>query len=183
MSGRELALHHQSIREFENLKPNIAASAWVDTTAVVIGDVTLGEDVSVWPQTVIRGDINAIAIGAKTNIQDGSVLHVSHDSANMPGGAPLIVGEQVTVGHKVILHGCQIADHCLIGMGAIIMDKVQIGAETIIGAGSLVAPGKVLEGGYLWVGSPARRVRALTDKEKAYLRYSAAHYVSLKNRY
>ena len=177
------------IRKFENHKPNIHAAAYIDETALVSGEVTIGEDSSVWPMTVIRGDVNFIKIGKRTNIQDTSVLHVTHASnehsvkvTDTQIGYPLIIGDDVTVGHKALLHACTIGDRVLVGMGSIIMDGVIIEDETIIAAGSLVPPKKVLESGYLWVGSPAKKTRELTEKEKKYLKYSAEHYVRLKNR-
>ena len=171
------------IRSFEGITPVIGASTFIDETAVVIGNVTIGEDSSVWPTTVIRGDVNRITIGDRTSIQDGSVLHVNHDADYNPGGDPLSVGSDVTVGHKVMLHGCTIEDRCLIGMSSTILDKVVIESNTMIGAGSLVSPGKVLEGGYLYVGVPARQVRKLTDEELAYLDYAADFYAQLKSRH
>jgi carbonic anhydrase/acetyltransferase-like protein (isoleucine patch superfamily) len=171
------------IRSFEDARPKIDPSAWVDETAVVIGKVTLGTCASVWPGCVIRGDIHRIEIGARTNIQDGSVLHVSHDSRFMPGGAPLIVHEDVTVGHQVVLHGCEIRHHCLIGIGARVLDRALLEPYTLLGAASLVTPGQILEGGYLWLGAPARRGRPLTDREREYLEYAAHNYVRLAARY
>jgi len=170
-------------RSFEGRMPSLGKGAYVDETALVIGDVVIGDDASVWPGAVVRGDIHFIRIGARTNIQDGSVLHVTHDSPFSRGGHPLVVGDRVTVGHGVILHGCIVGDLCLVGMGSVVMDGVQVGAGTILGAGSLVPPGKTLEGGYLWVGRPARRVRPLADAERSYLAYAAEHYVRLKDRY
>lgn len=172
-----------TLRPFESKYPRIAASAYIDPVALVIGDVEVGEDCSLWPNVVVRGDIHSIKIGGNTNIQDGSVLHVSHDSEFAPGGFPLVVGQGVTVGHMVVLHGCTIEDNCLIGMGSIVMDGVLIQAGSMLGAGSLVSPGMVIEGGYLWLGRPARRARALTVNEQRYLAYSAEHYVRLKNRH
>lgn len=171
------------IRPFEGKTPRIAATAWVDETAVIIGEVKLGERASVWPFCVVRGDIHRIEIGEATNIQDGSVLHVSHDSRFRPGGAPLIVHGRVTVGHQAVLHGCEIQDLCLVGIGARVLDGAVVGPRTLIGAGALVPPGRVLEGGYLWVGAPVRRSRALTDQELEYLEYSAEHYVRLAGRH
>ena len=168
------------IRTFEGITPAIAASSFIDETAVVIGNVSIGEDSSVWPMVVIRGDVNSITIGNRTSIQDGSVLHVNHDADYNPGGDPISIGSNVTVGHKVMLHGCTIKDRCLIGMSSIILDKVVVESNTIIGAGSLVSPGKTLESGYLYVGSPARQVRKLTDGELAYLDYAADYYADLK---
>lgn len=171
------------VRPFENLVPVIDPDAWLDPLSLVIGDVHVGARTSLWPGVVARGDIHRIRIGADTNIQDGSVLHVSHDGPYMPGGSPLLVGDRVTVGHRAILHGCEIGDECLIGMGAIVMDKAVIEPGVVLGAGSLVPPGKVLVSGFLYTGSPARQVRALTDREKAYFGYSAAYYVDLARRH
>lgn len=171
------------IRSFESKQPRIDASAYIDAQALVIGDVEIGADASIWPNVVVRGDIHAIKIGVNTNIQDGSILHISHDSEFAPGGFPLTIGSGVTVGHLVVLHGCTIEDNCLIGMGSMIMDGAVVGAGAMLGAGSLIAPGKQIEGGYLWRGRPARRVRELTQKEQRYLQYSAQHYVRLKNRH
>ena len=168
-----------TIRSFQNHSPGIAASAYVDDSALVIGRVSLGAHSSVWPMAVLRGDINAITVGERTNIQDGAVLHVTHDSEYSPGGAALTVGNDVTVGHSVVLHACTLKDCCLIGMGSIILDNAVIHSHAMVGAGSLVANGKEVEGGYLWLGQPARKVRALTEKELAYLSYSADHYVKI----
>ena len=172
-----------SIRVFENWVPQIDSTAYVDPTALVIGAVSIGPDASLWPMVVARGDIQSIHIGARTNIQDGSILHVTHDGPLSPGGHALRIGNDVTVGHRVILHGCAIGDHCLIGMGSVVMDGARLESRVILGAGSLVSPGKALEGGYLWLGSPARRVRPLRAEELAYLDYSSTHYVDLKNRH
>ena len=172
-----------AIREFEGVLPNIDPSAYIDDAALVIGDVEIGKDSSVWPFVVIRGDVNRIRIGELTNIQDNSVLHVTHDGPHNPGGHALQVGNSVTVGHRAILHGCTINDNCLIGMGATIMDGAVIQTNTIVGAGSLVTPGKLLESGYLWLGSPVRQVRPLSDDEIMAIEYSTNHYVKLKNRH
>ena len=158
------------IRHFENTVPKIADSAYIDEAALVIGDVEIGEDSSVWPMCVVRGDIHHIHIGSGTNIQDGSILHVTHDSEYKPGGSPLIIGNEVTVGHQAMLHACTVEDQCLIGMGSIVLDDAVIGAGAMLGAGSVVNPGKHIEGGYLWLGRPARRVRELTEKEKSYMK-------------
>jgi len=172
-----------AIRDFENILPDLHPDAYVDETALVVGDVVIGENSSVWPFTIIRGDVNQIRVGANTNIQDNSVLHVSHDGPYNPGGYALTIGDYVTVGHRVILHGCTVHDNCLIGMGTTIMDGAVIHPYTLIGAGSLVTPNKELEGGYLWMGSPARKVRELTDQERESIDYSAQHYIRLKNRH
>jgi carbonic anhydrase/acetyltransferase-like protein (isoleucine patch superfamily) len=172
-----------ALRVFEGRAPRVGPRAYVDESALVVGDVALGEDSSVWPGVVVRGDIHSIRVGARTNIQDGSVLHVTHDNPFSPGGHPLLVGAEVTVGHRVVLHGCTIEDRCLIGMGSIVMDGACIRAGVILGAGSLVPPGKDLAGGRLWLGRPARPVRQLTADEIAYLAYVAEHYVQLKERH
>lgn len=171
------------IRAYKDLHPQLGKDVYIDDMALLLGDVQIGDDSSIWPLTVIRGDVNQIRIGARSNVQDNCVVHVTHDSYYQPGGFATHIGDEVTVGHQVILHGCQIKDRCLIGMGSIIMDNVMIGSETIIGAGSLITEGKNLEGGYLWVGRPARRVRELTQEERQRLEYSAHHYVRLKNQH
>lgn len=170
-----------TIRMYQGKTPDIAATAYVDESAVVIGDVTVGEDSSLWPTVVARGDVNSITIGKRTNIQDGSILHVAHDGKFSPGGFPLVIGDGVTVGHRVTLHACTVGDYCLLGMSATIMDGAILNSKLILGAASLVPTGKELEGGYLYMGSPVKQVRELTDKELEYLEYSASHYVKMKN--
>jgi len=172
-----------AIRKFEGTQPDIHSSSYIDETALVLGDVQIGKNSSIWPLTVIRGDVNSIKIGDNTNIQDNSVLHVSHDGPFNPNGFNLTIGNNVTVGHRVILHGCHIANSCLIGMGSTIMDGAIIEPYTLIGAGSLVSPNKHLESGYLWLGSPVRKVRKLNSEELESIDYSAQHYVTLKNRH
>jgi len=172
-----------TIRTFENKTPTIASSAYVDDMALVIGDVVIGNDVSIWPMTVVRGDVNSISIGDRSNIQDGSVLHVTHDSEFAPGGFSLTVGHDVTVGHNVILHACQVGNACLVGMGSTVLDGAVLKDNVMLGANSLVSPGKVLEGGFLWMGSPAKKARPLTEHEMVWLAYSSQHYVELKNRH
>ena len=173
----------RNVRPFDGIHPEIDPSAWIDETALVVGEVRIGADSSIWPKVVIRGDIQKIVIGERSNIQDGSVLHVSHDSEFLPGGAPLLVGDDVTVGHNVILHGCELHDHCLVGMGSIVMDRTVVESHVVLGAGSVGPGGKVLESGYLYVGSPARRARELTEQELEYFGYSAQHYVRLARRH
>lgn len=170
-----------SIRTYKDHQPLIDSSAYIDDAAVVIGDVVIGKECSVWPMAVIRGDVNAIRIGDYSNIQDGSVLHVTHPHSAVPDGYPLIIGNEVTVGHNVTLHGCTVRDRCLIGMGSTVLDGAVIEEEVLLGAGSLVPPGKNLEGGYLWVGSPVKRIRPLSETELEWLGYSAAHYARLKD--
>lgn len=172
-----------NITAHDNCVPQVGNGVYIHPTASIIGEVTLGDDSSVWPGTVIRGDVNAIHIGAGTNIQDLSVLHVSHKSSWDPAGAPLVIGNNVTIGHRVILHGCRIADECLIGMGSIVMDKVVVEPRVLLGAGSVVTEGRGLESGHLYLGCPARKVRALSAEELEHFMYSARHYIRLKNSY
>ncbi|MHB1678575.1 MAG: gamma carbonic anhydrase family protein [Sulfuriferula sp.] len=171
------------LQTFLGHTPQIDERAWIHGSANVIGDVNVGEDSSVWCGAVIRGDVNHIRIGARTNIQDNSVLHVSHKTDKNPLGAPLVVGDDVTVGHGVILHGCLIGNACLIGMGSLIMDKAVIEPEVLIGAGSLVAENNVLRSGFLYLGRPAQAIRPLRAEEIDYLYYSAQHYVQLSRHY
>ncbi len=172
-----------ALRPFEQHAPRIHPSAYVDATALIIGDVEIGQDSSVWPMSVIRGDIQSIRIGERSSIQDGTIIHVTHDSRFCPGGQPTRIGNDVTVGHKVILHACTIEDFCLIGMGAIVMDKAVVRSRVTIGAGSVVPPGKVLDSGFLYVGSPVKPVRRLNDRELEFLEYSAQNYRRLKERH
>ncbi|NOS96082.1 MAG: gamma carbonic anhydrase family protein [Methylotenera sp.] len=175
--------HAQNIQSFANQWPQLASGIYVHPAATIIGDVHIGENSSVWPSAVIRGDVNMIHIGNNTNVQDLSMLHVSHKSSWDAAGAPLIIGDNVTIGHSVILHGCTLEDECLIGMGSIVMDKAIVQKHVLLAAGSLVPEGKLLESGYLYVGRPAKKVRALTTDEIAHFVYSANHYVRLKNQY
>jgi carbonic anhydrase/acetyltransferase-like protein (isoleucine patch superfamily) len=172
------------VRRWREYQPRLGERVHVDDSARVIGAVELGDDASVWPMSVLRGDVNFIRIGARSNVQDGSVIHVTHDGPYTPaGGIPTLVGEDVTVGHKCLLHACTIGNRCLIGMGALVMDGAEIGADVMLAAGSLVSPGKILEPGWLYRGRPAEKIRRLSDDELEMLRYSAAHYVRLKDRY
>lgn len=172
-----------AIRAFQRHQPIIGTNTYVDPQALVIGNVTIGEDSSVWPFASIRGDIHTIKIGHRTSIQDGCVLHVTHAGQYNPEGHPLAIGSDVTVGHKVMLHGCTILDLCIIGMGSCILDGAIVEHEVILGAGSLVPPGKILTSGYLWLGRPAIQKRPLTTEELNFIRYSARNYVNLKNQY
>jgi carbonic anhydrase/acetyltransferase-like protein (isoleucine patch superfamily) len=172
-----------NIRPWQGVLPTLGERVYIDPAAVVIGRVTLGDDSSVWPTAVIRGDINTIRIGARSSVQDGSILHVTHDGPYRPGGFALEIGDDVTIGHRVILHGCTVGHRCLIGMGAIVMDGARINDGVIVAAGALVTPGTVCEAGSLYLGSPARRVRALTATETGQLAYSAGYYVTVKDRY
>ncbi len=171
----------KSIRSFKGMKPKLGPDVFVDTTATVIGDVEIGDDSSVWPNTVIRGDMHSIRIGKRCSIQDASILHITHASDYNPGGYPLTLGDEVTVGHMAMLHGCTIGSQVLIGMQAMVMDGAVIENQVVLGAGSLVPPGKTLKSGHLYVGRPAKMVRPLSEKELAYFPYTAGNYVKLKN--
>lgn len=171
------------IRSFAGKTPTLGEHVYIDPQSAVIGDVTLGDDVSVWPMAVIRGDVNYIKIGNACSIQDGAVLHVTHDGPYTNGGKPLILGQGITVAHKAVLHGCTIDDYCLIGMGALVLDAVHIKRHVMVAAGSIVPPGKILESGYLYLGTPVKAVRKLSISELEQLEYSAEHYVRLKNKY
>ena len=173
----------KNIRPYLNQHPKIDATCYIDEMSVVIGEVSLAENVSVWPFAVIRGDVNHIRIGKNSNVQDHAMLHVSHKKADKPEGSPLIIGEDVTIGHHVTLHGCTIGNRVLIGNNSIILDDVVIPDDVMIGAGTLVPPGKVLESGWLYVGSPAKKARPLTEKEIAFLPYSAQNYVKVSGNY
>jgi carbonic anhydrase/acetyltransferase-like protein (isoleucine patch superfamily) len=170
-----------SVRPYRGVAPTLGARVYIDPTAVVIGRVSIGDDCSIWPTAVVRGDVHSIEIGARTSIQDGSVLHVTHDGPYSPGGRPLIIGSDVTVGHRAVLHACTIGDACLIGMNAVVLDGVVVEDHVMIGAGAVAPPGMRLERGGLYVGSPARKLRNLTDRELEFLRYSAEHYVKVKD--
>jgi len=165
------------VRTFQGMTPTIQESCFIEDTAVVIGDVVMGQDCSVWFNAVIRGDVNYIRIGNRTNVQDLCMLHVTHDTH------PLIIGNEVTVGHHVVLHGCTIQDRVLVGMGAIIMDGAVIGEDSVVGAGALVVEGTVVPPKSLILGSPARVRRPVTDKELAWIKESAENYVKYSRRY
>lgn len=172
-----------SIREFEGQVPRLGNGVYVDRSAVVIGDVVIGDHSTVWPLTVIRGDIHRIRIGSRSSIQDSSVLHVTHAGPYNPDGFPLMVGDEVTIGHSVTLHGCTLGNRILVGMSTTIMDGAVVEDEVIIGAGSLVTEGKRLESRHLYMGRPARKVRTLTGRELEYFKYTATRYVNLGARY
>ena len=172
-----------SIRPLNNHYPQLAEGVFVDKQASVIGDVKIGADSSVWPMVVIRGDMHRIRIGARTSVQDGSVLHITHAGPFNPDGYPLTIGDDVTIGHKALLHGCTLGNRILVGMGAIVMDGAIVEDEVIIAAGSLVTPGKRLESGFLYQGSPARQARPLSEKERSFFSYTANNYVALKDKH
>jgi carbonic anhydrase/acetyltransferase-like protein (isoleucine patch superfamily) len=170
-------------RSFEGKSPVLGKANFIDPSAQVIGDVTLGDDCSVWPCAVIRGDMHRIVIGQRVSIQDNAVLHITHDSTYYPGGFALTLGDDVTVAHQAMLHGCTIGSRVMIGMQTIVMDGAVVEDEVIVAAGSLVPPGKRLPSGYLYRGRPAKAARPLTDEERAFLTYVAGNYVRLKDRY
>lgn len=172
-----------TLRRFGDAMPRLGRRVYIDPAATVIGDVELGDDVSVWPGAVIRGDVQCIRIGARSSVQDGAIVHVTHDGPYTPGGRACVVGADVTIGHGAIVHACTVHDACLIGMHATLLDDAEIGPHAIIGAGAVVTSGKVVGEGELWVGNPARCVRKLDARAIEQLDYSAAHYVRLKDRY
>ncbi|MDO6680892.1 MULTISPECIES: gamma carbonic anhydrase family protein [unclassified Oceanobacter] len=172
-----------SVRRFQGQTPDLGQRVFVDRSAVVIGDVQLGDDSSVWPLAVIRGDMHHIRIGARTSVQDGSVLHITHASDYNPGGYPLIIGDDVTIGHQAMLHGCTIGNRVLVGMKAMIMDGAIVEDDVIVGAGATVTPGKVLKSGWVYMGTPAKPVREITAKERSFFTYGAGNYVKLKDKH
>ena len=172
-----------ALRGYQGIEPQLGERVYIDPDSVVIGDVVLGDDCSVWPMTVIRGDMHRIRIGARTSVQDGSVLHITHASDFSPEGFPLTIGDDVTIGHKAILHGCTLGSRILVGMGAIVMDGAVVEDEVIIAAGAVVTPGKHLESGYVYAGNPAKALRPLKEKERAFFPYTAGNYVKLKDRF
>jgi carbonic anhydrase/acetyltransferase-like protein (isoleucine patch superfamily) len=172
-----------SIRTYKGKSPKLSEYCYVDASSVLVGDVDCAEHVSIWPLVAVRGDVNYIRIGARTNIQDGTVLHVSRTSEANPNGFPLVIGADVTVGHKCMLHGCTLGDRILVGMGAIIMDGVMVEDDVFIGAGTLVPPNKILKSGFLYKGNPAQQARPLKESEIAFLKQSALNYIKLKDEY
>lgn len=172
-----------ALRSFNSMRPRLGERVYIDSASVVIGDVELGDDCSVWPMTVIRGDMHRIRVGARTSVQDGSVLHITHASDYNPEGFPLTVGDDVTIGHKAILHGCTLGSRILVGMGAIVMDGAVVDDDVIIAAGAVVTPGKHLESGHVYAGNPAKALRPLKDKERAFFTYTAGNYVKLKDNF
>ncbi|MGS2723467.1 gamma carbonic anhydrase family protein [Porticoccus sp. GXU_MW_L64] len=170
-------------RPYLNQRPQLGDRVYIDPASTVIGDVVLGDDCSVWPAAVIRGDMHRIRIGQRCSIQDGAVLHITHASDFNPDGWPLTIGSDVTVGHQAVLHGCTVGSRVLIGVGAIVMDGAVVPDETIVGAGCMVPPGKQLESGYVYVGNPVKQLRPLTDAERQFFTYTAGNYVKLKDEY
>jgi carbonic anhydrase/acetyltransferase-like protein (isoleucine patch superfamily) len=173
----------QSIRSHRGISPQLGQRVYIDPAATVIGDVCLGDDASVWPGAVIRGDMHSIRIGARSNVQDNAVLHITHVSDFNPNGWPLTIGEDVVIGHRAVLHGCTVGNRILIGNGAIVNDGAIIEDEVIVGAGCMVPPGKTLESGFVYVGNPCKQLRALSESERKFFTYSPANYVKLKDQY
>ncbi|MBR9728829.1 gamma carbonic anhydrase family protein [Shewanella intestini] len=173
----------QSLRAYKGISPQFDSSVYIDEACVLVGDIRLATDASIWPLVAARGDVNVIRIGERSNVQDGSVLHVTRKSAAKPNGHPLIIGDDVTIGHKAMLHGCQVGNRVLVGMGAVILDGVVIEDDVMVAAGSVVPPNKTLVSGFLYMGNPCKQARALTDAEIAFLAQSADNYVRLKNEY
>ena len=177
-------MNDKTVRPYLDHLPVLGERVFIDEVARVIGDVVLGDDVSVWPFTVIRGDVNFIRIGDRTNIQDGTVVHVSHDGPHAKrGGFATVIGADVTIGHKAIVHACKIEDACLVGMGSTVLDGAVIEKHGFLGANALLAPGKVVGSGEMWLGAPAKFARKLSDAEIEALYYSSGHYVKLKDEY
>ncbi|NRB37373.1 MAG: gamma carbonic anhydrase family protein [Pseudomonadales bacterium] len=172
-----------SLRSFATKHPELGPDVFIDRSAVIIGEVSIGADSSIWPLVVIRGDMNKITIGQRTSIQDGCICHITHAGPFNPDGFALTVGDDCTIAHSVTLHGCSIGNRVLIGMGTIVMDGATVPDDVVVGANTLVPPGKTLESGFLYVGSPAKKIRPLTDKEMQYFTYSSANYVKLKDQY
>lgn len=174
---------HMNLRTYQSIAPTLGARVYVDPAASVIGEVVLGDDVSIWPGTVLRGDVQHIRVGARSNIQDNSVLHVTHEGPFTPRGYPCLIGADVTIGHAAVIHACTLEDACLIGMHATVLDGATVCRHALVGAGAVVTPGKVVGAGEMWLGNPARFARRLSDEEIEQLHYSARHYVELKDRY
>ncbi|NMH60592.1 gamma carbonic anhydrase family protein [Alteromonas ponticola] len=172
-----------TIRQYQSITPHLGDNVYIDELALIAGDVILADDVSIWPFVAARGDVNKITIGARSNVQDGTVLHVTRKTPANPEGYPLEIGEDVTIGHKCMLHGCKLGNRILVGMGAIIMDNVVVEDDVFIGAGTLVPPNKRLQSGYLYVGNPMQKKRPLKEAEINFLKQSAINYVELKNDY
>lgn len=171
------------IRKYQGVTPIVSPSAYIDDSAVIIGRVIIGENSSIWCNVVARGDVSTIRIGANTNIQDLTMLHVTHYKEEHHAEVPLQIGDNVTVGHNCCLHACTIKNNVLVGMGTTILDNAVIEPNVIIGAGSLVAPNKTLESGYLYFGNPLKQVRRLTPDETQHIAYSAQHYVTIMTKH
>jgi carbonic anhydrase/acetyltransferase-like protein (isoleucine patch superfamily) len=162
---------------YRTLLPTIATNAFIAPSADIIGDVHIGEQTGIWFGCVVRGDVNYVRIGARTNVQDGTIIHVTRKTA------PTIIGDDVTIGHQALLHGCTLQDACFIGMGATVMDKAVVESGAMVAAGALVTPGKVVKTGQIWAGNPAKYFRDMTEEEKAFIGVSANNYVLLAKDY
>ncbi len=171
------------LHAYKGIIPTLGNSVYIEDSAVLYGDITLADDVSIWPLVAARGDVNDITIGERSNIQDGTILHVSRPTASNQSGYPLIIGADVTVGHQCMLHGCVLGDRILVGMGSVVMDGVIVEDDVFIGAGSVVPPNKTLKSGFLYVGNPIKQIRPLKQTELDFLTQSAINYVELKNEY
>ncbi|MCC2644979.1 MAG: gamma carbonic anhydrase family protein [Burkholderiales bacterium] len=169
------------VRSYQGFTPQIGENCYIDTSSVVIGRVKIGKDTSIWCNSVIRGDVSSIEIGDNTNIQDLTMLHVTHYSPGISRESPLTIGNNVTVGHNCCLHACTVMDNVLVGMGSTLLDNCIIEPNILIGAGSLVPSNKRLESGYLYFGNPLKKIRPLTAEEIQFIQYSAEHYVRVKN--
>lgn len=172
-----------SIRTYDGIAPQLGDRVYIDPAATVIGNVVLGDDVSVWPGAVIRGDMHSIRVGHRSNVQDNAVLHITHAGKFNPDGWPLTIGDDVVIGHSAVLHGCTLKDRILVGIGAIVNDGAVVEEEVILGAGCLVPPSKILKSGYVYVGNPCKQLRPITAAEREFFTYSAARYVRLKDQY
>ncbi len=171
------------IETYLGIKPKIATTAWVHSTATIIGKCDIGQHTSIWPGSILRGDVNTITIGNSTNIQDGTIIHVTHKGPFSGEGKAVIIGSNVTIGHGVILHACDIEDYAFIGIGSTVLDGAIIRSGAMVGAGSLVTGHQDLTGGFLYLGQPAKQIRPLTRAEQENITYSAEHYVQLANNY
>ncbi len=171
------------LSSYKGISPSIDAGVYIADSSRLVGDIEIGPDSSVWHMVAARGDVNYIKIGHRSNIQDGTILHVTRKSSGNPDGNPLVIGDDVTIGHKCMLHGCQLGNRILVGMGAIVMDGVIVEDDVFIGAGTVVPPNKRLNSGYLYVGNPMVKKRPLKEAEIAFLKQSATNYVELKNDY
>ncbi len=176
-------MKQENLRSYKGSYPNIGENIYIDKSAVLVGDITIGSDSSIWPLVAARGDVNKMTIGERTNIQDGTILHLTRTSKAHPDGFPLIIGDDVTIGHQCMLHGCTIGNRVLVGMGAIVMDGAVVEDDVFIGAGTVVPPNKILKSGFLYVGNPMKEARPLKAAEIAFLKESANNYVELKNDY
>ena len=171
------------IRSYRNQRPRLGARAYIDRAAVVVGDVDIGEDASLWPFTVARGDVNFIRIGARTNVQDGAVLHVTHDGDYTPGGFPLVIGSDVTIGHGAIVHGTFVGRGSLIGMGSTLLSRTKIGRECLVAAGAVVPPGLEVPDRMLVMGVPGKIARPIKEQDLQYMKWLTDHYVELARQY